>query len=220
MKHYIKQFELNKVLPEPMLKHITLSEFKKGDHLFTQGEQPEYMHFLVEGRLKIFAASDDDKKLIIAFTQPFGVFGDIEFVQRRPYLNTGEAVTDGKLLKIPIKIVEEYGRTYFPFINFLLEVITRKFYDNSHAQSFNMLHSADVRFASYLLSSTTENDEDVPLVTIRDVADSLGTSYRHLNRIIAQFTELGYIERAQRSIRILNREKLYVLAKQNIYEER
>lgn len=220
MEHYIKQFELDKVLPQQMLKHIKLSNFTKGEYIFTQGEQPEYMHFLVEGRLKIFAASDDDKKLIIAFTQPFGVFGDIEFVQQRPYLNTGEAVTDGRMLKIPMKIVDEYGRSHFPFINFLLEVITRKFYDNAHAQSFNMLHSVDVRFASYLLSSTTENDNYVSLLHIRDVADLIGTSYRHLNRIIGQLSELGYIERAQRTIRILNREELYKLAKQNIYEER
>lgn len=220
MERYIKRFELQKVLPKQMLEHITLSNFKKGDYIFTQGEEPKYMHFLVEGRLKIFAATDDDKKLVIAFTQPFGVFGDIEFVQKRPYLNTGEAVTDVKMLKIPMKIVNEFGRLYFPFINFLLNVITRKFYENSHAQSFNMLYSADVRFASYLLSSTTENETDVSLANIRDVADSLGTSYRHLNRIIAQFSELGYVERADRKIRILNRPELYILAKQNIYEER
>ncbi|MBQ0138862.1 MAG: Crp/Fnr family transcriptional regulator [Kurthia sp.] len=220
MQSYIDQFKLNKVLPPQVVAHMTLSTFKKGQYIFTQGDFPEYMHFLVEGRLKIFAASDEGRKLIIAFTQPFGVFGDIEFVQQQPYLNTGEAVTDGKLLKIPMKIMEEYGRTHFPFIQFLLDHITRKFYENAHAQSFNMLHSVDVRFASYLLSSTTEFENYVSLQHIRDVADSIGTSYRHLNRIIAQLGEEGLIERSQRTIRILNRPQLYKLAKQNIYEER
>lgn len=220
MQHYIKHFELEKVLPPQVLAHITLSNFKKGDYIFTQGEQPEYMHFLVEGRLKIFAASDEGRKLIIAFTQPFGVFGDIEFVQRQPYLNTGEAVTDGKLLKIPVRIIEDFGRNHFPFIEFLLDHITRKFYDNAHVQSFNMLYSVDVRFASYLLSSTTEIENYVSLLHIRDVADSIGTSYRHLNRIIRQFCEAELIERSQRTIRILDRQQLYKLAKQNIYEER
>lgn len=220
METYIEQFDLDKVLPSQVMPHITLSTFKKGEHIFTQGDYPEYMHFLVEGRLKIFAASDEGRKLIIAFTQPFGVLGDIEFVQQQPYLNTGEAVTDGKLLKIPMKIMNEYGRNHFPFIQFLLDHITRKFYWNAHAHSFNMLHSVDVRFASYLLSSTTEHENYVSLLHIRDVADSIGTSYRHLNRIIAQLCAEGLIERSQRTIRILDRSQLYKLAKQNIYEER
>lgn len=220
MQQYIEQFELQKVLPPQVLSQISLKKFVKGDHIFTQGEQPTHIHFLVEGRLKIFASSDEGRNLIIAFTQPFGVLGDIEFVQNRPYLHTGEAVTDGKLLIIPIDAVEEYGRGHFPFINFLLETITRKFYDNSYAQSFNMLHSVEVRFASYLLSSTTEHENYVSLRNIRDVADSIGTSYRHLNRIIGQLCEEGYVERAQRTIRIINRQQLYKLAKHNIYEER
>lgn len=220
MEQYIEKFELNKVLPEKMLEQMTLMKFSKGDHIFTQGEQPTYMHFLIEGRLKIFASSDEGRKLVVAFTQPFGMFGDIEFVQQRPYLHTGEAVTDGKLLIIPMSIINEYGRTHFPFINYLLETITRKFYDNSYAQSFNMLYSVDVRFASYLLSSTTEHENDVSLLNIRDVADSIGTSYRHLNRIIGQLCEEGYIERSRKTIRILNRPQLYKLAKHNIYEER
>lgn len=219
MQRYIEEFQLEQVLPEELLNHIILSPFKKGEHIITQGEDLEYLCFLIEGRLKIFAASDEGKKLIIAFTQPFSMLGDIEFVQRKPYLNTVEAITEGKLLKIPVAIVEKYGREHLPFMTYLLDAITGKFYANAYAQSFNLLYSVDVRFASYLLSITAEDDE-VSIYHIRDVADLIGTSYRHLNRIIAQLCSLGYIERADRTIRIINRDKLLQLAKQNIYEER
>ena len=219
MQHYIEKFQLHRVLPPEMLEHIVVSPFKKGEQIITQGEQPKELSFVIEGRLKVFAASDEGKKLIIAFTQPFSMLGDIEFVQQKPYLNTVEAITDGKLLKIPISIVEEFGRGHLPFITYLLDAITGKFYSNAYAQTFNLLHSVDVRFASYLLSMTTE-DQYVSIHHIRDVADLIGTSYRHLNRIIAQLCSLEYIERSERTIRILNRERLLQLAKQNIYEGR
>ncbi|MER1999968.1 MAG: cyclic nucleotide-binding domain-containing protein [Lysinibacillus sp.] len=219
MQHYIKQFQLNNVLPPELLDRLTLKSFKKGEYVIRQGEQPQYMYFLVEGRLKIFAESDEGRKLIIAFTQPFNVLGDIEFVQRKPYLNTVEAITDGAFLALPISIIHEQGLQHSPFTAYLLDEITGKFYANAYSSHFNLLHSVDVRFASYLLSMTTETDY-VSIHHVRDVADLIGTSYRHLNRIIAQLVEQGFIERAQRTIRILNREQLLKLAKQNIYEER
>ena len=219
MQHYIEQFQLQDVLPQELLQHIELTSFNKDEHIMIQGEQPEYLSFLIEGRLKIFTASDEGKKLIVAFTQPFSMLGDIEFVQEKPYLHTVEAITDGKLLQIPTAIVQQYGTSHLPFMTFLLDTITSKFYANAYVQSFNLLHSVDVRFASYLLSMTAE-EQYVSIHHIRDVADLIGTSYRHLNRIIAQLSEQGYIERSQRTIRILNREKLLQLAKQNIYEER
>lgn len=219
MQHYIEQFQLHHVLTSELISKLTIKTFKKGEYIITQGEQPEYMYFLVEGRLKIFAQSDEGRKLIIAFTQPFNVLGDIEFVQRKPYLNTVEAITDGTLLALPIGIIHEQGLQHSPFTAYLLDEITGKFYANAYSSHFNMLHSVDVRFASYLLSITAETDY-VSIHHIRDVADLIGTSYRHLNRIIAQLCEQGLIERSQRTIRILQREQLLKLAKQNIYEER
>lgn len=219
MQHYIEQFQLQNVLPPDLLQLLTVKTFNKGEYVINQGEQPSYMYFLVEGRLKIFTQSDEGRKLIIAFTQPFNVLGDIEFVQRKPYLNTVEAITDGKFLALPIEIIHEQGLQHLPFTLYLLNEITGKYYANAYSSHFNMLHSVDVRFASYLLSITTETDY-VSIHHIRDVADLIGTSYRHLNRIISQLVEQGLIERAQRTIRILNREQLLKLAKQNIYEER
>ena len=219
MHDYIEKFQLKNVLPAKLLEHIQYRAFEKGEQLFTQGEQPNTLSFLIEGRLKIFTSSTEGKKLIVAFTQPFSMLGDIEFVQKKPYLHTVEAITDGALLQISTEYVEQYGMKHMPFVQFLLDTITGKFYANAYAQTFNLLHSVDVRFASYLLSITTE-DQYVSIHHIRDVADLIGTSYRHLNRIIAQLCEAGYIERSERTIRILNREQLLLLAKQNIYEER
>ena len=219
MQHYIEQFQLQNVLPPDLLQLLTVKTFNKGEYVINQGEQPSYMYFLVEGRLKIFTQSDEGRKLIIAFTQPFNVLGDIEFVQRKPYLNTVEAITDVKFLALPIEIIHEQGLQHLPFTLYILNEITGKYYANAYSSHFNMLHSVDVRFASYLLSITTETDY-VSIHHIRDVADLIGTSYRHLNRIISQLVEQGLIERAQRTIRILNREQLLKLAKQNIYEER
>lgn len=220
MERYIEQFQLTNVLSPALLEAMTLEAIPHHTRLIEQGAIPEYIYFLVEGRLKVFTTSQDGRSLILTFTTPFTVISDIEFLERKPYLNTVEAVTDCVLLKLPLAVVEQVGMTHLPFITFLLQTLTRKFYDNANALHFNFLHSVDVRFASYLLSMTAHSEPYVSIHDLKDVAQLIGTSYRHLNRVIHQLSEERLLERSQRTVRILDRARLLQLAKQNIYEER
>lgn len=219
MQRYIEAFSLQHVLTEEMLAHLVVTPFQKGDMIIKQGATPTAIYFLVEGRLKVYTTSHEGRLLIIAFSTPFSVISDIEFLEKRPFLNTVEAVTDGVLLKLPLTIVEQCGMQHLPFMTFMMTTLTRKFYDNANSFHFNLLHSVDVRFASYLLSVTHE-ENDIAIHDLKDVAQLIGTSYRHLNRIIEQLCKDGLIERAKKTIRIVNRPKLLQLAKYNIYEER
>jgi CRP-like cAMP-binding protein len=81
----------------------------------------------------------------------------------------------------------------------------------------------EVRLASYLLSvSFDESDSllkgQLRSTSLRDAANLIGTSYRHLNRVIQQFCTEGLIERNKGFIIIKNREGLNALASHNIYE--
>lgn len=219
MEEYIEQFQLRDVMHEPLLSQLRVVTYRKGAIIIQQGEQPAFLYFLVEGRTKVYASSDEGKKLILAFNNPFTVLGDIEFIQQAPYLNTLEALTDVTLLRLPLLVAQQDGMQHLPFVTFMLNALTRKFYINANASRFNLMYAVDVRLASYLLSMTTE-DDSVSIHHLRDAADLIGTSYRHLNRMIGQLSEAGYIARKNRAIYILNREELYKLAKHNIYEER
>lgn len=219
MQVYIDRFQLRDVMPESFIQQLRLVTYDKGEFIIQQGEQPAFLYFLVEGRTKVFASSDEGKKLILAFNSPFAVLGDIEFIQQAPYLNTVEAISKVTLLRLPLSIVQQDGMQHLPFMTFILNTLTRKFYINADASRFNLMYDVEVRLASYLLSMTTE-DESVSIHHLRDAADLIGTSYRHLNRIISQLSDVGYIVRKNRAIHILNRAALYELAKHNIYEER
>jgi CRP-like cAMP-binding protein len=55
-------------------------------------------------------------------------------------------------------------------------------------------------------------------ISIKDAANLIGTSYRHLNRVITQLCEDGLIERNRGSILVKDRNGLVKLAGDNIYE--
>ncbi|MNC29965.1 DNA-binding transcriptional activator YeiL [compost metagenome] len=60
--------------------------------------------------------------------------------------------------------------------------------------------------------------EEIRTSTLADMADLLGTSYRHLNRIVRRFVEEGIIERKKGSLSVLDQNKLAQLANGNLYE--
>jgi CRP-like cAMP-binding protein len=85
------------------------------------------------------------------------------------------------------------------------------------------MYPVEVRLASYLLSvsfdeSNSAFHEELRASSLVDVANLIGTSYRHLNRVIRKMIEEGLVERAKGYIVIKDRKGLSELAGHNIYE--
>ena len=219
MENYIKEFSLDRVLNQELIQALAVNEYSKGDLIIQQGENPLYLFFLVRGKTKTYKTSEEGKRLILSFREKFDITGDIEFVQQAPYVNTVEAITDVKMLTIPIHIAQKYGMSHLPFVQFVLERITEKLYANSNALTFNLMYPVEVRLCSYLLSVSLDG-VTVPARELKDAADLIGTSKRHMNRIIVDLCKQSIVERKENSILIINYERLVELAKNNIYEER
>lgn len=143
--------------------------------------------------------------------------GDIEYIQQCPLINTVEAVTTTQVIRIPYEVLQKEMADDPVWLQFLLETVTRKFKIKSHTMNFNLLYPVDVRLASYLLSMTP-TEPKVDSTSLVDMADLIGTSYRHLNRVLQQFEQAGWITKKRGKITILDRSSLLAQAGQNIYE--
>jgi CRP-like cAMP-binding protein len=188
----------------------------------SQGEGANYLYVLVKGKIKIYTSSAEGKTLILSFKTPLEVIGDLEYVQGIDFINTVEAVSSVIMVGVDHRWLKKYGSGHAPLLQFFLEIITKKFALKSNSMSFNLMYPVDVRLASYLLSvSFAESDflfKNQISISIKDAANLIGTSYRHLNRVITQFCHAGLIERNKGSILVKDREGLRELAGDNIYE--
>lgn len=129
-------------------------------------------------------------------------------------MNTIEAISTVKMLAISKKVIHQNGFQDARFLQLLLNVVSEKFWLKSEALSINLLYPVEVRFASYLTSIVCDEQNcALNRSELKDTADLIGTSSRHLNRIIKAFIEDGMIERTETDIIIKNREKLIAIAK-------
>lgn len=205
------------------LKQIQLYRILKGEIICTAGEKILEMYFIVEGKVKIYTTTPDDKRLILRFQKAFGVIGDFEFIRGDVAHYTVEASSNCWAIGIAYQTLRTDLGDDSAFLTFLLEMITHKFQTKMQASSLNLLYPAEVRVASYLLSISTDGEgslsyKEMEALSLIDVADMVGTSYRHLNRIIQKMCVDQIIERKEGKIHIKDIKKLRELAKDNIYE--
>ncbi|ANS74359.1 Crp/Fnr family transcriptional regulator [Paenibacillus yonginensis] len=220
---YLKEHGLEPFIPQELLGHLSLYTYERGELICSQGEQSGQMFVLVKGKIKIYTTSAEGKSLILSFKTPLEIIGDIEYIRGIEIINTVEAVSSVVMIGVQYRWLDKYGRNYAPFLQFMLDIITEKFYRKSHFLSFNMLHPVDVRLASYLLSVSSDEfgsfvDSQISTSSLRDAANLIGTSYRHVNRVIQKFCEEGWVERRKGSLLLKNKEGLRALTGQSIYE--
>ncbi|TFE00211.1 Crp/Fnr family transcriptional regulator [Jeotgalibacillus sp. R-1-5s-1] len=206
------------LFPDNVQQQMKLRTYPAGRKLLTQGEDATAMLILVEGKVKVSMLSPEGKRLILAFKTPLDIVGDVEYISNGPLINTVESVMNTTVIEIPYTILRHEMAHNAAWLQFLLETITKKFELKSHTMNFNSLYPVDVRVASYLLSMTPVN-EKMESASLVDMADLIGTSYRHLNRVLSQFQKEGWITKSRGSIEILNRASILELAGENIYEK-
>nr|WP_275444716.1 Crp/Fnr family transcriptional regulator [Paenibacillus sp. ACRRX] len=223
LHHYLQAYQIDSIFNEEVEPNLSLYSYHQGELICSQGDPAQHLYMLVKGKVKVYTTSAEGKALILSFKKPLEVIGDIEYVRGTDIVNTVEAVSPVHIIVVHQRWLSKYGKDNAPLLRLLLEIITRKFCIKSNSLSFNLMYPVEVRIASYLLSVSF--DESDPLLTgqispisLKDAANLIGTSYRHLNRIIHKFCEEGLIERHKGTIVVKDRGGLSALANHNIYE--
>ncbi|XRG78514.1 cyclic nucleotide-binding domain-containing protein [Rossellomorea sp. GAMAL-10_SWC] len=223
INQFLAELHIKEVFNDDLKAHMTLHRFMQGELICSQGDLPQTLFVLVKGKVKVYTTTEEGKTLILSFKKPLELIGDIEYVRGSNYINTVEAVSAVEMIAIDYRWLKKFAKDYAPFLQFLLDIITEKFLIKSNAMSFNLMYPVEVRLASYLLSvsyheANSLQNENLNPINLKDAANLIGTSYRHVNRVIQQFCKDDLVERKNGGILIKNRAGLSVLAGNNIYE--
>ncbi|MFC7372294.1 Crp/Fnr family transcriptional regulator [Fictibacillus iocasae] len=221
LESYIKE---NKIpFGDELLPHLHLYRFDQGDLICSQGDTADTLYVLVKGKVKVFTTSPEGRTLILSFKKPLEVIGDIEYVRQTETMNTVEAVSTVEMIGVHHRWLKKYAASDPAFLEFLLHIISNKFYVKSNFMQFNLMHPVEMRLASYLLSVSYDSSSNVlkkqhSSASLRDAANLIGTSYRHMNRVLQQFCADGLVERVSGGIVVIDFDGLTAIAGNNIYE--
>lgn len=218
LDNYIEKYNIEDFFGIDMKKYMELHIFDKRSHLFKINEQVDYFYFLVEGKIKIYTVLKNGKSLLFRLYKPLNIIGEAEFIDCNTASSNIEAMTECLCIGISMSNIRKYAVNDPTFLKCMCKSLGKKFMSSSIASSINILYPLENRLSSYLLAIAPENSEfsnlNGGIITDKftEMADLLGTSYRHLIRTINKLCDEKIIRKEKNSIVILNISALETLA--------
>ena len=203
-----KTDELKKLSEERRIK-----QFKKKETVFSEGNSPNFLYFLVKGKVKTFKAHEYGKELITNLYKEGDFFGYTTLLEEMPYTETAEALEDAEICLIPKEdfyaLVHGSIHVMRSFIKMLSDNIVDK-----EKQLINLAYSSvrkRVAEALLLLQERYDSNKDKSFsisISREDLANIVGTATESLIRTLSDFKEEKMVEIKGSNITIINAEKL------------
>ncbi|WP_438445036.1 cyclic nucleotide-binding domain-containing protein [Gorillibacterium sp. sgz5001074] len=222
IRRILRESGLEEVFRPEVAEGMELRTFTDGEKICTMGEVLDGLYVLASGKAKIYTLLPNGRSMLIRFSRPPSLIGDVEWMAQYPVNNMVEAVGECTLLFVSRELILGREQDHTAFLQFMIRNLSHKVYTLGSASAMNLLYPVENRFASYLLSVTegpggAEGAEELRTSTLLETAELLGTSYRHLNRVIRQLIAEGVLERKRGRLTVVDASRLRKLANNQMY---
>jgi CRP/FNR family transcriptional regulator, cyclic AMP receptor protein len=190
--------------------------FKKKQLIYSEGNHPNRLYYVLKGKVKAYKVNDDGKELVTSLFSPGDFLGHIALLEETAYKDTAVALEETELAEIPKEDFEEliYNNKEVTqkFIRMLAKNISAK-ENQLLGLAYNSLRKK-VAEALILLQTKYQQDKDekfVLKINRESLASIAGTATESLIRTLGDFRNEKLIELKGSSIVIINMKKLQQL---------
>lgn len=211
----IKKHPVHQYFSVDVRKYLELHTFKKGEFICEERKMPDHLFFILEGKVKLSLIHQDGNVTLVQYYEPGDILGELELLGMRQQSQSIQAVGDVVCLALPFDTCKEQMLADSKFLQNLCRLIAGKMQRSVNKLVGIQTYPLENRLAAYLLQKEDEVGYGQWMhVKLTDLALYLGTSYRHLSRVIKDFDDAGWIEKQRTKMRVLEREGLFELVEQ------
>jgi CRP-like cAMP-binding protein len=220
IERYLSQFNMDQICSRPDSIPFQLRIYDRNEIVMQEGEEIDGLYFQVNGRTKISSSVGTGKSLLLRFCYPLSIIGDIELIQKVAIQSQVEAVQKTSFLYIDKQTVETKLMQDYKFLNVLLKHLSYKLQTCTSASRINLLASVEERFAGYLITAQHQNafGREIQTTHCHEIASLIGTTPRHLNRVIHKLSETNILKKEKKSLIVLDWGRLDELSNGLRYE--
>jgi CRP-like cAMP-binding protein len=181
----------------------------RGDLLFAQGDPSHELFVVTSGRIAISTRASDGRESMVAIMEPRGLFGELGLFDDGPRSAEARALTDSEVIAVRYDEVRAALADRPEVLWTIVRLLATRLRATDEALADAVFLDVPARTAKRLLDLAGEADEFQLPMTQEDLAGLVGASRERVNKALAMFTRLGWIEATGRSrYRILDRAQL------------
>lgn len=185
-----------------------LRPLQRGDVLFTENDEPNELFVVVSGRLAMVNRSIDGRESVVALMENGDLFGEMPLFDGQTRSTDGRALEPSEVIVIPYGPVRELYDNRPTLLWRAVELLANRLRVADGVLADSVFLDVTGRTAKRLLEIAGEAEEFSLPVTQEELAGMVGASRERVNKAIASFVKLGWIEQRDRRYHILKRDQL------------
>jgi CRP-like cAMP-binding protein len=186
----------------------------RGDILFNEGDPPESLYLVLRGRLAIALANPIDRReSVVALMESGDLFGELGMLDDGPRSAMARALEPTTVLAIPYPHVLAMFDDNPKLLWNVVRLLAQRIRVTDEALADSVFLDVTGRTAKRLLELANGTDEFTLPVTQEELAGMVGASRERVNKAIASFIRLGWLEQNERHYRITQRDRLELRAR-------
>lgn len=196
-----------------LVEQRSVNIYKKKQVIYSEGNHPLQLYYVINGKVKTFKTNDDGKDLVTELYSPGDFLGHVALLQSGVYKETAEAMDDTKLAVIPKKEFENLLNSNWEVAHKFISLLAKNVADKE-AQLLNMAYNslrkkvADALVTLKLKYHKPGNELFSIDISRENLATIAGTATESLIRTLSDFKSEKLIEIRDGHISILNEKKL------------
>jgi len=183
-------------------------ELQRNDLLFSEGDEPDRLYVVVSGRVAIANRSIDGRESMISLMERGDLFGEMPLFDGLGRSAEARALEASEVLSIPYGPLQAIYESRPALLWSVVKLLANRLRNTDVALADSVFLDVTGRTAKRLLEMAGESDEFVLPITQEELAGMVGASRERVNKAIASFIRLGWLEQHDRRYRLTNREEL------------
>jgi CRP-like cAMP-binding protein len=187
--------------------------FSRGGVLFTEGDEGTELFVVSSGRIAIANRSSDGRESVMALMERGDLFGEMAFFDGRPRSAEARALEASTVVAIPYAPLRAIYQARPELLWSVVQMLAIRLRVTDEQLADSVFLDVTGRTAKRLLELAGDAEEFSLPITQEELAGMVGASRERVNKAIASFVRLGWIEQSDRRYRITNREQLSLRAR-------
>lgn len=187
--------------------------FARGGVLFTENDAATELFVVVSGRIAIANRSIDGRESVVALMERGDLLGEMPLFDGLARSAEARALEPSDVIAIPYAPLRDIYRDRPELLWNVVEMLANRLRNTDEQLADSVFLDVTGRTAKRLLELAGTADEFSLPITQEELAGMVGASRERVNKAIASFVRLGWIEQSERRYRITNREQLELRAR-------
>jgi CRP/FNR family cyclic AMP-dependent transcriptional regulator len=200
--------ELTPAELEQLASASEAQDLRRGDVLFREDDDPDRLYVVVEGRIAIAKRSVDGRESVVALMEGGDLFGEMGLFERLGRSAEARALEPSRVLVIGYEPIRQIYENRPELLWSVVALLAGRLRNMDVALADSVFLDVTGRTAKRLIEMAGGADEFTLPVTQEELAAMVGASRERVNKAIASFVRLGWIDQADRRYRITDREQL------------